>query len=119
MPGVKGRERALVTMPYPFTAEGLTQAWTTAVGPHTRLAIVDHISADTAIVFPLAEIASALKRQGIAVLGDGAHAPASIVRTFRRWAWLAWEPPQVGVDPAQQRRPVGGARAAWRASIRP
>ena len=116
----KGASVRTVTMPSPFTAEGLTQAWMAAVGPRTRLAIVDHISADTAIVFPLAEIASALKRQGIAVLADGAHAPASIaldipslgvdwyVGNLHKWAWtprssgVLWAAPQrqAGLHPA-------------------
>src|SRR5205814_2126729 len=85
-----------------------------------RLAIVDHISADTAIVLPLADIASALKRQGVAVLGDGAHAPASIpldipslgvdwyVGNLHKWGWaprssgVRWAAPdrQVGLHPA-------------------
>jgi isopenicillin-N epimerase len=109
-----------VTMPYPFTAESLTQAWTASVGPHTRLAIVDHISADTAIVFPLATIASMLKRQGVAVLADGAHAPAMValdipslgvdwyVGNLHKWAWaprssgVLWAAPerQVGLHPS-------------------
>ncbi len=116
----KGATIRTVTMPYPFTAKGLTQAWTTAVGPHTRLAIVDHISADTAIVFPLAEIATALKRLEVAVLADGAHAPASItldipslgvdwyVGNLHKWAWtprssgVLWAAPerQPGLHPA-------------------
>jgi isopenicillin-N epimerase len=74
----KGATVRTVTMPYPFTAEGLIQAWSAAPGPRTRLAIVDHISAESAIVLPLARIAAALKRQGVAVLADGAHAPAQI-----------------------------------------
>ena len=116
----KGASVRTVTMPSPFTAEGLTQAWTAAVGPRTRLAIVDHISADTAIVFPLAAIAVALKHQGIAVLADGAHAPASIaldiaslgvdwyVGNLHKWAWtprssgVLWAAPerQAGLHPA-------------------
>ena len=90
------------------------------MGPRTRLAIVDHISADTAIVFPLAAIASSLKRQGVAVLADGAHAPASValdipslgvdwyVGNLHKWAWaprssgVLWAAPerQAGLHPA-------------------
>jgi isopenicillin-N epimerase len=116
----KGATVRTIAMPYPFTAEGHTQAWTAGVGPHTRLAIVDHISADTAIVFPLAAIAAALKRQGVAVLADGAHAPAAIaldipslgvdwyVGNLHKWAWaprssgVLWAAPerQAGLHPA-------------------
>jgi isopenicillin-N epimerase len=86
-------------MPYPFTAQGLIDAWAAAPGPRTRLAVVDHIAAETAIVQPLAEIAAALKRQGVAVLADGAHAPAQLpldiealgvdwyTGNLHKWAW--------------------------------
>lgn len=95
----KGATVRTVTMPYPFTAEALIQAWSAAPGPRTRLAVVDHIAAETAIVLPLAEIAAALKRQGVAVLADGAHAPAQIplnipsldvdwyTGNLHKWAW--------------------------------
>ncbi len=116
----KGASVRTATMPYPFTREGLIQAWTEAVTERTRLAIVDHISAETAIVFPLAEIAAALKSLGVAVLGDGAHAPAQIplnipslgvdwyVGNLHKWAWtprssaVLWAAPerQAGLHPA-------------------
>ena len=67
-----------VTMPYPFTPEGLIQAWSSAPGPRTRLAIVDHISSETAIVLPCRESHGAGSATGRAVLADGAHAPAQI-----------------------------------------
>ncbi len=95
----KGATVRTVTMPYPFTPEGLIQAWSSAPGLRTRLAIVDHISSETAIVLPLVQIAAALKRQGVAVLADGAHAPAEIpldipslgvdwyTGNLHKWAW--------------------------------
>lgn len=95
----KGASVRTVAMPYPFTADGLLAAWAGAPGPRTRLAVVDHIAADTAIVLPMAEIAAALGRQGVAVLADGAHAPGSIpldipslgvdwyVGNLHKWAW--------------------------------
>jgi isopenicillin-N epimerase len=90
-----------------------------AVGPRTRLAVVDHITADSALVLPLADIAAALRARGVAVLADGAHAPAAIpldiptlgvdwyVANLHKWAWtprssgILWAPSarQAGLHP--------------------
>jgi isopenicillin-N epimerase len=69
--------RTVVIEP-PFRAGAIADAFERAVGPRTRLAIVDHITADTALLLPLADIAARLRRLGVAVLADGAHAPGSI-----------------------------------------
>ncbi|MGC4084388.1 MAG: aminotransferase class V-fold PLP-dependent enzyme [Vicinamibacterales bacterium] len=65
-------------MPRPLSADTMVQAFASAAGPRTRLAIVDHIAAEAAIVLPLARIAAVLHERGVAVLGDGAHAPGCI-----------------------------------------
>jgi len=49
-----------------------------ALAPETKLLIVDHITAQTALVFPVAAIAVACHARGVPVLVDGAHAPGSI-----------------------------------------
>jgi isopenicillin-N epimerase len=96
----RGATVRVVEMPYPVTsAVELTKAYAAAIGPRTRLAIVDHITAESALVFPLADIAARLRAQGVAVLADGAHAPGSIplnvsslgvdwyVGNLHKWAW--------------------------------
>lgn len=69
--------RTVVIEP-PFRSGAIAEAFERAVTPRTRLAVVDHITADTALVLPLADIAARLRRRGVAVLADGAHAPGSI-----------------------------------------
>lgn len=49
-----------------------------AVGPTTRIVVVDHIMSDSALLLPVAEIAAACRARGAAVLVDGAHAPGAI-----------------------------------------
>ena len=68
----------VITMPYPITPATARDAIVEAYGPRTRLAIVDHITSESALLLPLAEIAAALKARGAAVLVDGAHAPGAI-----------------------------------------
>lgn len=69
--------RTVVIEP-PFRVDAIADAFEQAAGPRTRLAIVDHITAESALVLPLADIAARLRRRGVAVLGDGAHAPGSL-----------------------------------------
>jgi isopenicillin-N epimerase len=95
----RGAAVRVVTMPYPSTSANLEDAWVQAVGPRTRLAIVDHITAESALLFPLAAIARQLRARGVAVLADGAHAPGAIaldipslgvdwyVGNLHKWAW--------------------------------
>jgi isopenicillin-N epimerase len=58
--------------------EALRQAFESALGERTRLAIVDHISSPTGLVWPVKEIAAAARKRGALVLIDGAHAPGQL-----------------------------------------
>ncbi len=78
----------VVTMPYPVTPAAARDAILEAAGPRTRLAIVDHVTSESALVLPLAEIAASLRARGIAVMADGAHAPGA----------LDLDVPSLGVD---------------------
>ncbi len=51
-------------------AQGLTR--------RTRLAVIDHIASQSAVVFPAARIAAVCRAAGVPVLIDGAHAPGQI-----------------------------------------
>ncbi len=116
----RGATVTTAAMPYPFTASGLVAACAAAAGPRTRLAVIDHIAADSAVVMPLAAIAAALRAKGVAVLADGAHAPGSLaldipalgvdwyVANLHKWAWtprssgILWaaKDRQAGLHPA-------------------
>ena len=69
-----GARLVKVALPVPLTANDVVERIADAAGSRTRLAIIDHISSPTAIVFPVAEITRALKAKGVHVLIDGAHA---------------------------------------------
>lgn len=112
----KGAQVRVVTMPWPPTPEAYASAVVEAVGPRTRLAIVDHITAESALVLPLADIARGLQARGVAVLADGAHAPGAIpfriadlgvdwyVANLHKWMWtprssgILWARPERQTD---------------------
>ncbi len=59
-------------------AAAIEAAVMAAVGPRTRLVVLDHVASPSAVVFPVAAIAAACSTQGVAVLVDGAHGPGLV-----------------------------------------
>jgi len=81
--GVVTRERGAtvrtVEMPYPLRDPGdVVDTIVNALTSRTRLVVVDHVTAHTALVLPVARIAAGCHARGVPVLVDGAHAPGSI-----------------------------------------
>jgi isopenicillin-N epimerase len=74
-----GASLRTVSLPFPVDdAAALVDTLAAALTPRTRLAVLDHISPETALVMPLAAMAAACRARGVAVLADGAHAPGAI-----------------------------------------
>jgi isopenicillin-N epimerase len=48
-----------------------------ALNPRTRLVLIDHVTAQTALVLPVAAVAAECHARGVPVLVDGAHVPGS------------------------------------------
>ena len=75
----RGATLRTVEMPFPLRDSGdIVDAFVRALTPRTRLVVVDHITAQTALVLPVAAIAAECRSRGVPVLVDGAHAPGSI-----------------------------------------
>jgi isopenicillin-N epimerase len=77
------RGARVVTVATPFPVEGdCTQAFSEAVahalGPRTRIAVLDHVVSETALVLPVAAMAARCRARGVPVLVDGAHAPGAL-----------------------------------------
>src|SRR5579859_6866001 len=67
-----------VRVEYPVRDPGdVTAAIVQALTPRTTLVVIDHITAQTALILPVAEIAAECRARGVAVLVDGAHVPGA------------------------------------------
>ena len=79
----RGAGARVVVAATPFPVQGdpieaYVDAVERALTPRTRLAILDHISSNTALTLPVAAMTARCKARGVPVLVDGAHAPGAI-----------------------------------------
>jgi isopenicillin-N epimerase len=101
-----------VALPWPPQPAAVCEAIAGALSPRTRIAIVDHVTSQSALILPVAEIAAACRARGVPLLVDGAHAPGAIpldipalgvdwyTGNLHKWAWtprscgILWAPPE-------------------------
>ncbi len=81
----------------------------------SRILVIDHIAAETALILPVAEIARVAHERGVLVLADGAHGPGSIPLdisslgvdwysgNLHKWAWTPRSAGILWCSPEQQR----------------
>ena len=104
-----------VTLPYPaFDSAECVARIAEALTPHTRLAIVEHIAAESALVMPIEAIVRACHDRHVPVLVDGAHVPGALtlnvsaigadfyVANLHKWAMAPRSSAFMVVSPAFQ-----------------
>jgi isopenicillin-N epimerase len=77
-------ERARATavfahVPFPIhSPDQVVAAVLEQVSPRTRVAVIDHVTSPTGLVFPIEALVKALAERGVPALIDGAHAPGMV-----------------------------------------
>lgn len=73
-----GAEVVVASVPFPVESPSqVTESVLGAVTARTRIAVIDHITSPTALVYPLEQIVPALEPE-VPVLVDGAHGPGQV-----------------------------------------
>ncbi len=74
-----GATVVVATLGYPIASpEAVIDGILERVTPRTRLALVEHITSQTGVVFPIVELVRALDARGVDALVDGAHGPGMV-----------------------------------------
>ena len=74
----------VASVPFPLdSSQQIVEAILDRVSSRTKLAVLDHITSPTALIFPLAILVAELSHRGIDTLIDGAHALGSIPLDLR------------------------------------
>ncbi len=81
---VAGAKVVEVALPFPIdSAETVVAAVLARVTERTRLLLIDHVTSQTGLVLPVAELVAAMNERGVTTLVDGAHAPGMLPLDLR------------------------------------
>jgi isopenicillin-N epimerase len=82
--GLQGAKIVLVDVPFPIASpDVVVERVLEKVTGRTRLLLIDHVTSQTALIYPVKQLIDELQQRGIDTLVDGAHAPGSVPLDLR------------------------------------
>lgn len=109
-----------VTLPWPHvTPESVVAAIVEAIGPDTRMLVVDHVTSGSALVLPVQAIAAACRERGVITLVDAAHAPGMLPVDLRSLGCDFWTGNLHKWAMSPRSSAVLWARREWQANLHP
>lgn len=79
-----GARVVVANVPFPIDSpERVVEAVMQCVTPKTRLVLLDHVTSQTGMIFPIQQLVRELTQCGIDTLVDGAHAPGMVSLNLR------------------------------------
>lgn len=77
--GIAGAKVVAVDVPFPLrSSDEIVERVLAAVTDRTRLLLIDHVTSQTGLIFPIEKLIAELNARGIDTLVDGAHAPGML-----------------------------------------
>jgi isopenicillin-N epimerase len=74
-----GAKVVVANVPFPLESPNqVVEAVMERVSPRTRLALLDHVTSQTGLIFPIQQLVNQLAARGVDTLVDGAHAPGMV-----------------------------------------
>ncbi|MDX2243109.1 MAG: aminotransferase class V-fold PLP-dependent enzyme [Leptolyngbyaceae cyanobacterium bins.302] len=74
-----GATIVVATIPFPIASpDQIIEAVMSCVSERTQLVLLDHVTSQTGLIFPITDLVQQLTQQGIDTLIDGAHAPGML-----------------------------------------
>ncbi len=74
-----GAKVVVAQVPFPLESENqILEAIESVVTERTKIALIDHVTSPTGLVFPIQRIVDSLKERGVDTLVDGAHGPGML-----------------------------------------
>ena len=82
--GINGAKVVVAEIPFPIASPGVViERVMEKVTERTRLLLIDHVTSQTALIFPIQQLIDELHKRGIDTLVDGAHAPGFLPLNLR------------------------------------